>query len=134
MIFRKIAKYVFVSILVFLAAVTIWTWASLSYVYSTGERAGYVQKFSKKGWLIKTWEGEMAMVNLPGAMPEKFLFTVREAELAEKIKKTLGHRIVLEYNQHRGLPGTLFGDTPYFVSDVRPVIDAESPEPLPAAN
>ncbi|MGZ9076524.1 MAG: hypothetical protein ACXW13_12200, partial [Burkholderiaceae bacterium] len=50
----------------------------LTWNYSTGERAGWVQKLSRKGWLCKTWEGEMAMVSMPGAIPEKFLFTVRD--------------------------------------------------------
>jgi hypothetical protein len=51
-------------------------WVVLNWNYSTGERAGWIQKFSKKGWFCKTWEGEMAMVSMPGAVPEKFYFTV----------------------------------------------------------
>ena len=43
----------------------------LHWSYSTGERAGWVQKLSHKGWLCKTWEGEMAMVSMPGTTPEK---------------------------------------------------------------
>jgi hypothetical protein len=92
-----------------------------------------ILNFSKRGWLFKTWEGEMAMVNLPGAMPEKFFFTVREKDIAVEIEKTLGHRVVLQYDQHRGIPSNIFGETSYFVSSVRPVTDAEAPEPLPTA-
>jgi hypothetical protein len=110
--------------LVFIAgAVALWFWGSLKFVYSHGDRAGYIQKFSQKGWLIKTWEGEMAMVTLPGAIPEKFMFTVRNLTAVEKIKAVIGQRVVLEYDEHKALPGTLFGDTPYFVTNVRAAED-----------
>jgi hypothetical protein len=97
-----------------LYTVVVFNWS-----YSTGERAGYVQKFSKKGWVVKTWEGELAMVNLPGTMPEKFYFTVREDSVANRINQTLGKRVVLMYEQHIGLPTSLFGDTEYFVTGAR---------------
>ncbi len=67
----------------------------LNWNYSTGERAGWVQKLSRKGWLCKTWEGEMAMVSMPGAIPEKFLFTVRDDAVAESINKVMGKRVTL---------------------------------------
>ena len=100
-------------------ALGVYTWATLAWVYATGERAGYVQKLSKKGWVCKTWEGELAMVNLPGAMPEKFSFTVRQPAVAEAIMKTMGKRVALVYQQHKGVPTRCFGDTEYFVTDVR---------------
>ncbi len=131
---RKIIQFLCILVLGAVTGFALWTWASLTYVYSTGERAGYVQKFSKRGWLFKTWEGEMAMVNLPGAMPEKFYFTVRKSDIATQIEKTLGHRVVVKYNQHRGVPSNVFGETTYFVAEVRAVSDAVSPEPLPMAN
>ena len=96
----------------------LYTWASLNWVYSSGERAGYVQKFSLKGYLCKTWEGELAMVSMPGTMSEKFLFTVREDAVAQKINANLGKKVALKYDQHIGLPTTCFGDTEYFVSDI----------------
>jgi hypothetical protein len=99
----------------------LYTWATLAYSYSSGERAGYVQKFSHKGWLCKTWEGELAMVNLPGAMPEVFRFTVRDDAVAARINQSMGQRVALHYEQHRGVPSSCFGDTEYFVTDVRPV-------------
>jgi hypothetical protein len=99
----------------------LYTWVTLTYSYSSGERAGYVQKFSNKGWLCKTWEGELAMVNLPGAMPEIFRFTVRDNAVAVKINQSMGQRVALHYEQHRGVPSSCFGDTEYFVTDVRPV-------------
>lgn len=93
--------------------------AVLSWSYSSGERAGYVQKFSQKGWLCKTWEGELAMVSMPGALSEKFLFTVRDDSVAEKVNKSMGKRVSLIYEEHLGIPTSCFGDTAYFVSDVR---------------
>jgi len=87
--------------------------------YSQGERAGYVQKFSKKGWICKTWEGELAMVSIPGTMPEKFYFTVRGDAVAARINVTLGQRVALTYAQHKGVPTSCFGETEYFVQDVR---------------
>ena len=97
----------------------LYIWAALTWSYAKGERAGYVQKFSNKGWLCKTWEGELAMVTIPGTMPEKFLFTVRRPEVAEAVQKAIGRRVALVYEQHKGLPTTCFGDTEYLVVDFR---------------
>jgi hypothetical protein len=95
--------------------------AALRWSYSDGERAGYVQKFSRKGWICKTWEGELAMANLPGTMPEVFRFTVRDDATAELIEESMGKRVNLHYEEHRGLPTTCFGETRHFVTGVRPV-------------
>jgi len=90
----------------------------LKWNYSSGERAGWVQKLSRKGWLCKTWEGEMAMVSMPGAIPEKFLFTVRDEAVADSINKVMGKRVTLHYEEKVGLPTTCFGDTRHFVNRV----------------
>lgn len=99
----------------------LWAWITLSYDYSEGERAGYVQKFSNKGWICKTWEGELAMVNLPGAMPEIFRFSVRDDAVAEQINQSMGERVTLHYEQHIGVPTSCFGETDYYVTEVRGV-------------
>src|ERR1700679_4175574 len=101
-------------------APALWTWAALKFVYASGERAGYIQKFSKRGWLCKTWEGEMALVTLPGTAPEIFYFTVRDDATAGKIIPFVGQRVSLHYDQHKGIPGNCFGDTEYFVTSVLP--------------
>jgi hypothetical protein len=98
-----------------------YVWLALRFSYSTGERAGYVQKFSRKGWLCKTWEGQLAMANLPAAMPELFAFTVRDDAVAARINAAMGQRVALSYEQHVGLPTSCFGETDYFVTDVRRV-------------
>ncbi|MFN9708903.1 MAG: hypothetical protein ACK53K_01775 [Burkholderiales bacterium] len=97
----------------------IYIWAVFQWSYSDGERAGYIQKFSRKGWICKTWEGEIAMVVVPGTRSDKFEFTVRDDSVAEQINRTIGKRVVLVYEQHRGLPTSCFGDTEYFVTQVK---------------
>lgn len=97
------------------------TWSSLSWTYSSGTRAGYVQKFSKQGWLCKTWEGELSMVAVPGSTPEKFYFTVRSDSVAGLVNNTLGKRVALHYQQHKGVPTSCFGLTEYYVDSVRTV-------------
>jgi hypothetical protein len=108
-------------VLIPVVLVALYVWLSLTWVYSSGERAGYVQKFSKKGWICKTWEGELAMVALPGTLSEKFLFTVRNDSIAARINESLGKRVAITYQQHVGLPTTCFGETGYWVSNVEVV-------------
>jgi hypothetical protein len=96
-----------------------WTWVTLHYAYSTGERAGYAQKLSEKGWLCKTWEGELAMANLPGVMPEIFKFSVRNDSVAHLLERNLGKRVSISYQQHRGIPTSCFGETEYYITNVR---------------
>jgi hypothetical protein len=98
-----------------------YTWLTLHYAYSTGQRSGYVQKISKKGWLCKTWEGELAMTTVPGTAPQIFHFTVRDDATAQRIEQVTGQRVALDYQQHKGIPSSCFGETEYFVTGVRPI-------------
>jgi hypothetical protein len=109
------------SLLLVAGAAALYLFAAYKFTYSAGERAGYVQKFSKKGWLCKTWEGELAMANLPGAMPEVFAFTVWDDAVAGQINGLMGQRVVLHYQEKVGLPTSCFGETRHFVNGVRPV-------------
>ncbi len=118
----------FLAILLLLAGG--WIWFTLSWSYAEGERAGYVQKLSHKGWLCKTWEGEIAMVTMPGAIPEKFEFTVRDEAVVQQINALSGKRVVLHYRQHKFIPTTCFGETEYFISGVREVREGAMPAPL----
>lgn len=93
-------------------------WAALKWSYSSGERAGWVQKFSHKGWVCKTWEGELALVSLPGSTTEKFFFTVHDDAVAARITRLMGKRVALHYEEKVGLPTTCFGETRSFVTDV----------------
>jgi hypothetical protein len=115
---RKWFVVLFAVLLVPIVIIALWGWVSLGYAYSSGERAGYVQKISKKGWICKTWEGELAMANLPGTMPQIFAFTVRNDSIAKVIEQNAGKQVSLSYDQHRGVPTTCFGETEYFVTGV----------------
>lgn len=97
----------------------LYTWGSLKWVYSSGERAGYVQKFSEKGYVCKTFEGELVLVSMPGTQAEKFMFTVKNAAIAKKINDSLGKRVRVTYEEHKGIPSSCFGETAYFVQDVQ---------------
>jgi hypothetical protein len=101
--------------------IALWTTIALNWAYSRGERAGYIQKFSHKGWLCKTWEGEIAMVNMPGQAQEKFAFSVRNDSIAHEITRLMGNRVSISYEEHPGIPLRCFGDTDYFVTGVRAV-------------
>lgn len=106
-------------VLVPTVGIALWTVIALSYSYSSGERVGYIQKFSKKGWLCKTYEGEIAMVNLPGQIANTFQFSVRDDSVAAVINKAQGQRVALSYQQHKGVPTSCFGETEYFVKGVK---------------
>jgi len=114
----KVIKSFFLVVLAAIALFVLYIVIALNWSYSTGERAGFLQKVSNKGWICKTWEGELSLVAMPGAAPEKFLFTVRDEAVAQKITAAAGKRVTLNYEQHKGLPTTCFGDTDYFVTGV----------------
>ena len=101
-----------------LYGLVVWKWS-----YSDGERAGVVQKFSRKGWVCKTWEGELNMVVLPGAIPEKFFFTVWDENVASSINRNVGKRVALHYTEKVGLPTTCFGETRYYINRVAPLTE-----------
>jgi hypothetical protein len=106
-------------LLVVAGAAALWTTITLAFSYSDGDRVGYVQKFSHKGWICRTWEGELAMTPVPGATPQMFDFTVRDEAVVKKLKEAEGKRVALHYKEKRGVPTTCFGETSYFISDVR---------------
>ena len=98
-----------------------WLWATLHFSYSEGERTGYVQKISKRGWACKTWEGELAMTPVPGSAPQLFQFSVPDSKVADQIERSSGHQVILNYEQHKGVPTTCWGETEYFVTGVKAV-------------
>lgn len=118
---RWIALAVFILLILPAAGAAGWTWLTLHFTYSQGERVGYVQKISKKGWVCQTWEGELAMVSIPGTAPQIFAFTVPDDAVARSIMDAEGKRVALVYEQHRGVPSKCFGETEYFIQKVRVV-------------
>ena len=120
---QRIISFSWKALLALVILFALYTWFVLRWSYSQGERVGYVQKLSLKGWVCKTYEGELAMVNAPGALTEKFFFTVRDESVAKQIEESYGKRVVLSYEEHVGVPSSCFGDTAYFVTGARVVSD-----------
>jgi hypothetical protein len=114
---KLVGLFVLIPALLFAA----WTAITLNWAYSEGDRAGYIQKFSQKGWLCKTWEGEIAQQSMPGSAPQLFPFTVKDDSVAHAITAMMGSRVALHYKEHRGVPGSCFGDTQYYVTSVKVV-------------
>jgi hypothetical protein len=100
----------------------LWAFVALHISYADGTRGGYLQKISKRGWLCKTWEGDLQLSSIPGSAPTIFQFTTRSDSLAAEITKLTGKQVVLEYKQRKGVPSKCFGDTEYFVTGVRTVL------------
>lgn len=115
---RRMVMIALAVVVVPLLLFSIYAGAALNYAYSRGERAGVLQKFSHKGWLCKTWEGEIAMSTVPGVAPVIWPFTVRDEGVAAQIRSAMGQRVVLHYAEHRGVPTTCFGETAYFVDSI----------------
>ena len=116
---NKVLIALLILLLVPVVIIALWIWIALGYTYASGERAGYIQKISQKGWLCKTWEGELAMANLPGTMPQIFTFTVRNDSVAHVLEQNAGKQVSLTYEQHRGVPTSCFGETEYFITGAR---------------
>lgn len=117
-------KRIIVALMALALALSGYVAVALNWSYSKGERAGWIQKLSHKGWLCKTWEGELALVSLPGsATVEKFAFTVRDDAVAAELAKVMGRRVTLHYEEKVGLPTTCFGETRHFVTGVTEAAD-----------
>lgn len=114
----KFLKYSIGLVLIPIGLLVLYTWATLTWVYSSGERAGYVQKLSLKGWVCKTYEGELVLVSMPGTQAEKFFFSVRDEKVAHRINETVGKRVRLIYEEHLGVPSSCFAETNHYVTDV----------------
>lgn len=116
---RLLIKIVLALVLAIIVGFGLWVWASLGYVYSSGERTGYVQTLSNTGLLCKTWEGELATLPVAGAAPQTFDFTIRDDSLARALQLVSGKQVTLTYAQHVGVPGRCFGDTEYYIQSFR---------------
>lgn len=116
---KSLIKYVLLLVIIAGAVFALYTWASLNWVYSSGERAGYIQKLSLKGYVCKTWEGEIVLVSMPGTQAEKFVFTVKDKAIVSKVNDSLGKRVKIHYEEHKGIPSSCFGETAYYVKDLQ---------------
>ena len=135
-------KFIVLPLVLVAALLGVYLWAALSWSYSSGERAGWVQKLSNKGWVCKTWEGELALVSVPGTTPEKFNFTIWDEAVATKVTQAMGKRVALHYEEKVGLPGSCFGETRHYVTGVTvseeiplaPGLTVQTPKPAAAAS
>src|SRR5215472_15359331 len=124
---------IFIGIIVgLILALAGFTWLTLHWSYSDGERAGLLQKFSRRGWICKTYEGEMVLATVATVNAEKFLFTVRDADIAKQLTNYIGDHITVHYEQRKWIPTSCFGDTEYFVTSVQRETPAQlQPQPQP---
>lgn len=116
---KKLVLFPLTVVTAILVLAAIYLFVVLKWSYSDGERIGYVQKFSKKGWICKSWEGELAMFPVVAMQAEKFLFTVRDDTVAARLNQSMGKKVSIHYEEHKGIPTNCFGETPYYVVDVR---------------
>jgi hypothetical protein len=122
---RKIRKtfYWFIALILIVTAIFIY-WKYF-YTFSDGYRAGLLQKFSHKGNIIKTYEGEMILSSVSSnanvaIASEKFYFSVTDKNLAQQLDTIQGRMVIVHYKQKNGV---LFwhGDTEYLVDSVKPL-------------
>ena len=121
---RRVRIVSIVGLVAIVGALALYIWATLSFDYSNGERAGVLQKFSRRGWVCKTYEGELALYVVAGVQPEVWSFTVRDATVAKQLAAAVGQRVQLHYAEHRGVPSSCFGDTRYFVDRINAISSA----------
>jgi hypothetical protein len=112
-----VATLIIVPLLLF----AIYTFFVVSWSYSDGERAGTLQKFSRKGWMCKTYEGELALYVVGGVAPQIWYFTVRDESIVRQMNDAVGEKVQVHYTEHRGVPTNCFGDTPYWVDQIKVV-------------
>ena len=123
---KRFLKWCLLLIVLPVGLFLLYTWSSLNWVYSDGERIGYVQKLAHKGWICKTWEGELVLVTVPGTQAEKFYFTVRDHDVIRKVNQLAGERVRLLYKEHKGVPSSCFGETSHYVYDAQRIDDEKS--------
>ena len=135
---RSFRTYLWGGLAVVILLFVSYTWLMLTWSYSDGERAGVLQKFSKRGWVCKTSEGELAMYVVGGIAPQIWHFSVRDPHVVQQLHGAVGQQVRLHYAEHRGLPTNCFGETDYFVTGVEvvgppPFLQAAPAAPAPAA-
>jgi hypothetical protein len=135
---RSFRTYLWGGLVVVILLFVAYTWLMLTWSYSDGERAGVLQKFSKRGWVCKTYEGELAMYVVGGIAPQIWPFSVRDPEVVQQLHGAVGQQVRLHYAEHRGLPTNCFGETDYFVTRVEvvgppPFLQPAPAQPAPAA-
>jgi hypothetical protein len=121
----KIKKVFYWSVALLGVLICIFIYWKYFYTYSNGYRAGLLQKFSHKGNIFKTYEGEMILSSVTGnsnvaIASEKFYFSVTSTTLARQLDTIQGRMVIVHYRQKNA---TLFwhGDSPYLVDSVKQI-------------
>ena len=131
---RSFRSYLWGGLAGVILLLVLYTWLMLSWSYSEGDRAGVLQKFSKRGWVCKTYEGELAMYVVGGIAPQIWNFSTRDPEVVQQLHAAVGQQVRLRYAEHRGLPTNCFGETDYFVTSVEIVGQPPQLPPPPVAD
>jgi hypothetical protein len=118
---RAWRRVLVLSLLIPILLFALYTWIVLHWDYSNGYRSGTLQKFSQKGWISKTYEGELWQSVVANVAPQVWSFSVRDERVVQQLDSLVGKPVRLHYTEHRGVPTTLFGETTYFVDSVAAV-------------
>jgi hypothetical protein len=117
---KKFFKWLLFLLIIFLAG---FVYIKYFYTYSEGYRAGLLQKFSNKGIIFKTYEGEIILSSVSSnkdvtLASEKFNFTVINKNIVREFDTLQGENIIVHYKQKQG---SIFfrGDSPYLVDSVK---------------
>lgn len=119
---RKMKKFFIWFTLIILVFLAIFIYGKYYFTFSEGERTGILQKFSYRGQIFKTWEGEMILSSVTSSQnvplaSEKFLFSVTDKEIADELSKLTGNTVTVHYKEKNGKL-MWRGDTEYFVDKV----------------
>jgi hypothetical protein len=128
---RRGLLYALILLIVILIGASVWTWLTLSWAYADGTRAGVLQKFTHRGWICKTVEGDLAQYVVPGISPQIWKFSVRDPAVAAQLETIVGRQVQLHYTEHPGVPSACFADTRFFVDHVT-VTDSSNAAGAPA--
>jgi len=117
---KKILRWVIAVIVLIVISII---YVKYFYTYSEGYRAGLLQKFSHKGAIFKTYEGEIILSSVSSSRDvalasEKFLFSVTNKSLVRQFDTLQGQPVIVHYRQ-KNAPVFWRGDSPYLVDSIK---------------
>ena len=115
---RRWGRKLITALVLILLLLVLYGWLALHWDYSNGYRSGALQKFSRKGWVCKTYEGELWQSVVTNVSPKVWDFSVRDEHVVQAMDSLVGKEVRVHYTEHRGVPTSCFADTPYFVDSV----------------
>ena len=122
----KAKRIVMVIFLIALALLALFIWWNYYFTYSEGNRYGLLQKFSHRGNMFKTYEGELILSSVRGNQnvtiaSEKFFFSVTDENIAKKLDELQGQNITVHYLEKKSVA--------FWRGDSRYIVDSVSAEP-----